>query len=418
MTPSRPLPPGHFIGDGHNHGGEAGAAHDEGHVHSPNESPDEHLHHMQERQSARGQASLEEFHTAARETAALRDGRRPETARPGETTSRAREAGQSGSRGETRENTGARSSAQQSANPYSDPGKGTARYFSSLPTTNSSWQQTMASLGKTAAPPPRPAASTASAERAPESRPGPGFRQDPAGRNAPFLEHAFAQVQGALQALKLPNPDTARALPKLAEALSALVKEALRNPELLNALPPNLRKLAAQYLGQTGTIPAFAAGLSPSGVGKGGDVLLGLLWLTKMTNALQPGARHAEDNPIRGLGFLLMPAGMALPLSPKALQSGLLQRLEKSLMQFLQLLFGKNIKSGGKEELSRDELLLQQLATLLGAQEKRRRDKDKIKKKAATHQVAAPQSDLEFRDDDPDPFPVEELREGVADSSA
>ncbi|MCC7343562.1 MAG: hypothetical protein IT573_01390 [Deltaproteobacteria bacterium] len=138
MTP--PLPPGHYAGDGHNHGAEIRHSHDHGHAHSPNESPDEHLHHMQERQSAQGRATLEEFHRAAQETAQLRAGRPPETVRPPE----ARGASQTpqgrdspGARPETREASAFRQYSGAFASGESQAGN--ARLFSPQGLAAAAW---------------------------------------------------------------------------------------------------------------------------------------------------------------------------------------------------------------------------------------------------------------------------------------
>ncbi|MCE9626069.1 MAG: hypothetical protein K8R69_11575 [Deltaproteobacteria bacterium] len=414
MTPPL-LPPGHFAGDGHNHGVSVGDGHDHGHVHSVNESPAEHLDHMQEHQRTEGRATLEEFHNAARETAQLRSGQRAETSRQPES----RAAPQSG-----RETAGPRSEPRESAllrgqgqGPRGENvNSGTARFFSPQAANNLSWTRVLQNF----LPPQRPP-SQAAKDAPVNPREGAaisghsasyGGGRTPDGkassprteaREELAAEHSLQRLQETLQqALKQPGAQTGslKLNAVLAEAIGGLVQEAMQNPELLQSLPPQLRALVASLAGESPKeLAALMILLGTSSAGKGMEVLLGLQLLANLSGAGMRGLPAGKESAIQGLGLMLAPMGFNAPLLPR-FNPGLLQRLEKSLMGFLSLLFAKpGKKTGETEDTARDELLLQQLATLLAAKEKKRRPKPKVKKKGEFRETVVSKQDSDFSDE-------------------
>lgn len=442
MTP--PLPPGHYAGDGHNHGAEIGHSHDHGHAHGPHESPDEHLNHMQERQSAQGRATLEEFHRAAQETAQLREGRPPEAVRPpeargGSQPPQGRDA--PGGRPEAREasffrqNSGAFASGESQA--------GNARFFSPQGLAAATWLRGLPAFAQAAsAPAQRPPAATPNGGG---DKPSAPAREAPAGgRDAAIAGQAasgaaaMARDSGlegsGLQVLQQLHQALQRALQaggagerglrltaELAASFQAFAQEALHSPELLRGLPPTLQNLVAQLSGLSPkALQVFAAMLTSPAAGKAVDGWPGLQLPIRLSGLGAKQAFPVAEGLLRGLSWMMHPAGIGANF-PSRLPAGLMQRLEKALLQFLHVLFGKNAgKSCAREEISRDELLMQQLAAMVAARERRSKEQARVKKKTAVHETVTAKQDSDFsehEEDADDPFSFVEPEDASGASS-
>ena len=414
---SPPLPAGHYAGDGHNHGADAGHNHDHGHVHGANESPDEHLNHMQERQSARGTATLEEFHQAAQDTARLREGRPPESARPTENRQAAasgREASQA--RSENREAASARQ--RPSAFQQAEPQAGNARLFSPAGAASTALFRAMSGFSPSL-PMPQPRSSQASptnSDGGASRSLGGSMQGREATRNGGTAvvhetngaeEHSVGLIKdfhAALSAalLSTKQADLVKQVPAaVSRALSALAEEAVRNPELFRALPASLQQMIARYSGiSPKLIQVWLGGLgSQTAVTGSGPHLSPLAMLTSIGSR---GGFSGSEAPIRGLAWVMGSLGYSVPLLPR-LSAGLIQRLEKALLQFLRLFFAKH--AGGKEieeNLSRDEFLMQQLAALVAEKERRSKERGRAKKKAVAEELVSGKEDSNFSDDDSD----------------
>lgn len=441
MTP--PLPPGHYAGDGHNHGAEVGHSHQRGHAHGSHESPDEHLHHMQERQSARGRATLEEFHRAAQETAQLRAGRPPETGRPQEArgasqTPQGRES--SGSRPGAREDSAFRQNSGAFASGESQAGN--ARLFSPQGLASAAWLRGLPAFAQAAsAPAQRPPAATLNGGGEKSSAPA---REVPtAGRDVATAGQASSglaaishdalegsglqvlqQLHQALQRAVSPGGAGERGLrltAELAASLQAFAREALRSPELLRSLPATLQNLVAQLSGiSPKALQVFAAMLTSPAVEKGVDGMPGLQIPIRLPGSASKQAFPVAEGLLRGLSWMMLPAGIGGNF-PSRLSAGLMQRLEKALLQFLHVFFGKSAgKLGAREEISRDELLMQQLAAMVAAKERRSKEQDRVKKKASVHETVSAKHDSDFseheEEDAEDPCSLVEIEDASSPS--
>jgi hypothetical protein len=427
MSPPRVLPPGHFVGDGHNHGAESGSdVHNHGHDHA-HESPEQHLHHMQEHQQARGRATLEEFHQAARETAQLTSGQRPESSpgpqARGEARPQPREnAGPRTQASEARQaSTGAENRGQnaETARPATRDFSGLARMFSATafaapPANTSAWAE--ASRQQLRQPRSNP-------EQAPSNR-RPGS-EAPTPRSAltegreagttksaktgamaesQVLSQALAKLQVILQDSALRGTSLEKLPPEAAEALAVLLQEVVASPELLASLPPSLRSMVQNLMGPSGTLlPQIFSKLTAAGFAEVLQALLG---------RMNPGnlgiTKAAAEVPLRGLGIFLGAPLFAAPGTAK-FSPGLLQRLEKALLQFLQLLNAKPGAKPAKEAPLLDKALLEQLAALIAAEEKRRKEKERARKKDEASPALRAKRDSDFTEEGSEPEDSEEL---------
>lgn len=425
MSPPRALPPGHFVGDGHNHGGETGnEVHNHGHDHA-HESPEQHLHHMQEHQEARGRATLEEFQQAARETAQLSSGRRSESAPPSQARS---EAGTP-----ARESAGARAPAsepRQAANPEENPRQnaensrppsrdfsGLARMFSAnaaaaSPTNRSAWAEALRQQFR----PPRPAPEQATSRHS-ESAGANARASSSAGAEggaalavtdheapSPLLfSQALAKLQTVLQEASPDGAGLAMLPPEAAEALAVLFQGVLASPELLASLPPGLASMVQSLLGPSGAILLQTSSkLMPGNLAGVFQALLG---------RMAPGSfsveRGGEAVPFRGLGLMLGIPLFGAPVAAK-FPPGLLQRFEKALLQFLRLFGAKADAKPTKEAPILDKALLEALAALVAAEEKRRKEKERLRGKKEASPALRAKPNPDFRDEGSGEFEVPE----------
>lgn len=417
MTP--PLAPGHYAGDGHNHGGEVGHSHDHGHVHSPNESPDEHLQHMQEHQSAQGRVTLGEFHQAAQDTARLRAGRSPDGNRSPETRSGSRPNAES----PTQRSTLREQRAQDSQ--FSSLGRdfstiGNTRLFSAQGLASNSWLKalsfSMPNLPASSGNFPRTLSPRAENSRQgngspishQEFHPGtvPLFSaktEAPQGENSALK--VLANFQQALQqaASSLKAGQAGGGIPEsLVSALSALAEEALHNPELLRVLPESLQEFVAHCGGISPKALQVWLGSGVMALAKGKpDGWIALQLLSSAPGFLREVVEDGMPQALRGLAWMTGALGLTTPMLSR-ISPGMLQRLEKALMQFLKLLFARPDSKGKEvEEPLKDELLLQQLATMVAAEKKRARDKRRLKKKSRDSTAVQTKDDLEFLEEAP-----------------
>ncbi|HKY61812.1 MAG TPA: hypothetical protein VJR29_00175 [bacterium] len=406
MTPPRALPPGHFVGDGHNHGG----GHD--HVH---ESSEEHLHHLQQRQEVRGRASLEEFQRAARETAQLTSGQRPETPPPrprGEPRAPSREPATRGSISDPRQ----APSPSENPGPKPEPARGTVREFAgqtrlfatafaALPRQASAFAEAgrqslpraansaeTANSPRNAAPPPSPERLVKSAE----TNESGALMSFEGSAEPPVLSEALTKLQVALRQAG-ERGSVARQIPaEAAEALVVLLQEAMAAPELLSQWPPGLKAWVQSQMGPAGALlPALLAKLHPAAVGEALQVLLGA------RAPAGPGLRLDGSHwALRSLGLSLGAPLFSPAVGSRHFSPGLLQRFERALLQFLRL-FGGHSKEArpAKESPTLDKALLEQLAALIAAEEKRRKERERAKRKEEVPAVLRAKSDADFNED-------------------
>lgn len=427
MSPPRVLPPGHFIGDGHNHGAESeNHVHQHGHDHA-HESPEQHLHHMQEHQEARGRATLEEFHQAARETAQLTSGQRPESSQAsqprGEPKAPAREnaapRGQASESRPTSSNPENQGSNAGNSRPATRDFSGLARLFSAAafaaPSSNhSAWaeanRQQLRQSNSGSEPTRFQRGSDPEATASHSSRPESGETgtlKSAQQENTPesqVFSQALAKLRVALQDTALREPGAAKLPPEAAEALAVLLQDVIGSPELLANLPPNLKSMVLSLMASLGTLtPNIFSKLTAANLGEALRALFG--------RAI-PGnfglATANADAPARGLGLFL---GLPLFQNPAVakLSPGLLQRFEKALLQFLRLFGTKPQAKSDKEAPALDKALLEQLAALVAAEDKRRKEKERLRKKEKTPLALRSKADSELTEEDsPEPERFEE----------
>lgn len=385
------------------------------HAHCNHNHGAEHqLRTLNQNQNNRGSASLAEFQQAARETSQFRGQEAPRStqaqARSQNSAGQTKRAPRQAAHPERSSFQGTSSAGTSQASPPSQTQSQQAggRIFQShanlAPRAATPQAHGQAAQTKTAAPPARNSASQQVAQNTGgkaglPATPTAGTVANPAtGMAKPIMTPGNpSQGTAAGKALGFsqsgPSAPTGTALPGKAPTMMAAKGTAQGLPGVATATQ-TLGKPGALQTGRAHPLagsPSFQGILSakPAGHLVFGKVLgPGMFGLSTPVKGRALGLATRQH----ALPARTIPAGLAAPVmgSLAALRSpGLMQRMEKSVLQFSNILFGNYLKGLHQSKMTPHEMMLQQLALMMAAEEKRKKESKKTEKDKSEPAVEA-----------------------------